>query len=334
MLELIIVGLASGIILLVSILIHELSHSIIAKKYGLKVSEIELYLFGGVSKIEEEPRTPKSEMIISIMGPLSSLIIGMGFLLISYLPVLLHPAFLVTMFYAGISNIGLGLFNLIPAFPIDGGRILRAYLWKRRQNLLSATKAASKVGTIVGYGMMAYGFIQILISGILSGFWLILIGNFITSSARKSYYQTRNDVILSNISVKEMLSVPNFAIPYNTTVDNALRNYFIPYKKSFFPVNQGYEVIGIINIQDIKKIPPFQRSEILIGDLMKPISDFSSIDENQSGKEALNKLNKIHEEPLLLVVKDSESERFIGFLGKDELLSSLEFWSLHMNSIK
>lgn len=323
-------GLAGGLFLLFSILVHELSHSLVAQKYGLKVSEIELYLFGGVSKIEEEPKTPKSEIVISIVGPLSSLLMGFGFLLFVYLPIILHPILAVTLFYSGISNIGLGIFNLIPAFPIDGGRILRAILWKRRKNLLSATKSASRVGVIVGYIMMAYGFLQILTTGILNGFWLILIGNFLTSSARNSYNQTRNEIILSNINVKDMLSTPNLAIPFHITVDIALSDYFYPYKKSYFPVNQGFDIVGMVHIRDIKKIPINQRAGIIVGNIMKKISEFPSIDDKKSGKIAFQRLSMINDDPVLLVVKDSESERFIGFLGKNELISSLEFWSSHM----
>jgi Zn-dependent protease len=322
-----------GLMLLFSILVHELSHSLVAQKYGLKVSEIELYLFGGVSKIEEEPKTPKSEIVISIVGPSSSLLIGLGFLFLVYLPISLHPILAVTLFYSGISNIGLGIFNLIPAFPIDGGRILRAILWKRRKNLLSATKSASRVGVFVGYAMMAYGFLQILTTGILNGFWLILIGNFLTSSARNSYNQTRNEIILSNISVKDMLSTPNLAIPFNIPVDIALRDYFYPYKKSYFPVNQGFDIVGMVHIRDIKKIPFNQRAEINVGNVMKNISEFPSIDDKKSGKIALQRLSMIKDDPVLLVVKDSESERFLGFLGKNELIASLEFWSLHMPNI-
>jgi Zn-dependent protease len=333
LIELLIVGLTNGLVLLVSILIHELSHSIIAQKYGLKVEEIELYLFGGVSKIGEEPKTPKSEMIISVVGPLSSLFIGIGLLLINFLPIHIHPILWVTLFYSGISNIGLGIFNLIPAFPIDGGRILRAYLWKRRNNLLSATKSASKVGVFVGYGLIAYGFFQMFTTGILNGLWLILMGNFLTSAARNSYSQTRNEVILSKINVKDMLNIPNLAIPYHTTIDIALRDYFFPYKKSYFPVNLGFDIVGIAHIQDIKKIKNWQKSEIIIGKIMKKISDFPSIDENQSGKVALKKLNDISEGPILLVVNESESNKFVGFLGKNDLISSLKFWSSHMPNI-
>jgi predicted transcriptional regulator len=184
----------------------------------------------------------------------------------------------------------------------------------------------------VGYVMMAYGFVQILTTGILNGFWLILIGNFLTSSARNSYNQTRNEIILSNINVKEMLSTPNLAIPFHTSADIALIDYFYPYKKSYFPVNQGFEIVGMVHIRDIKKIPINQRAEINVGKIMKKITDFPSIDDKKSGKIALQRLSMITEDPVLLVVKDSESERFIGFIGKNELISSLKFWSIHMSN--
>ena len=122
-LDLIIAGLINCIILLFSIIIHELSHSIIAQKYGLDVSEIELYLFGGVLKIKEEPKTPKSEIVISIVGPLSSLIIGISFLALTFLPINLPIILIITFLYSGISNVGLAIFNILPAFPFDGGRV-------------------------------------------------------------------------------------------------------------------------------------------------------------------------------------------------------------------
>ncbi|MFX0141810.1 MAG: site-2 protease family protein [Candidatus Hodarchaeota archaeon] len=330
--ELIIVGLINGVILLLSILVHELSHSIMAQRYGLNVSEIELYLFGGVSRIDDEPRTPKSEMIISIIGPLSSLLIGVGLLLLFFLPISLPAIIGVTLLYSGITNIGLGIFNLLPAFPIDGGRILRAFLWKRKDNLLSATKTASKVGTFFGYGLIIYGFLQIFTIGLFSGVWLILIGSFLNSSARQSYLQTKTEAILSNISVRDMLNVPKLQIPFNLRVDVAIREFFIPYKKSYFPVFQRDEIIGIIHIDDIKKIPMQQRSEVIVGYVMRRLSEFPSIGEQQSGKEALKKLNKLNEEPLILIVKGKNTEEIRGFIGKSELISSLEFWSLHTNN--
>ncbi|MEE9379471.1 MAG: site-2 protease family protein [Candidatus Lokiarchaeia archaeon] len=327
LIELIIVGLSNGLILLFSILIHELSHSIVAQKYGLVVREIELYLFGGVSKIEEEPRTPKSEMIISIVGPLSSLLIGLGLLALFFLPVNLPMVISIIFLYSGISNVGLSLFNLVPAFPIDGGRILRAFLWSRKNDLLSATKIASKVGTIIGYGFIIYGIFQMFTTGLLSGIWLILIGSFMNSAAKQSYLQTKNEMILSSIGVKDILSVPFIGIPFNKDLNLAISEYFIPYKKSYFPVIQNDEIVGLIYFKDIRKIQLWERSKYNVGSLMIRLSEFQYIDDNLSGKEVLKKLNKLTKDPLLLIVEGKDSKEIIGFVGKSDLLSSLEFWS-------
>lgn len=328
--ELLVVGLINGIIILTSILIHELSHSITAQRFGLGVSEIELYLFGGVSKIEEEPRTPKSEFIIAVVGPLSSLLIGTILLIIFYLPITIPTFLLVTLLYTGISNISLGVFNLLPAFPIDGGRVLRAFLWKRRENIISATKTASKVGVAIGYGLMIYGLFQMFTSGLINGIWLMLIGSFLKSTARKSYIQTVNEVALSNISVKEMISVTNLKIPFEMIISDAVRDYFIPYEKSYVPVVQGGEIKGIVHMNDIKKIPVQQRSRYIVGYIMRKISEFPLVDEEQSGKEVMKKLNQLREKPRVVIVRDKGHDELLGFIGEQELISTLKYWILSM----
>ncbi|MFX0006204.1 MAG: site-2 protease family protein [Candidatus Hermodarchaeota archaeon] len=324
--ELIIVGLINGLIMLFSILIHELTHSLIAQKYGLKVSEIDLYLFGGVSKIEQEPNTPRSDFIISIFGPISSLLIGVIFLGVLYLvPITLPPFLKVTLFYSGISNIGLGLFNLIPAYPMDGGRALRAILWNKRHDLLSATKTASKVGSFIAYGLMAYGFISMFFLGFLNGLWLIIIASFLNNQSRHAYYQTFNELTLSKLSAKQLVRIADVAIPFNKTVSEAITSYFIPYKKVYFPVIYGGNVVGIIHLEDIKKVPVNQRNEIIVGYLMKKVSQFPTLSQDETGKNVLMKLNQMRERPHLIIVKDINENKIIGYIGEDDILTSLKF---------
>ncbi|MFX1364005.1 MAG: site-2 protease family protein [Promethearchaeota archaeon] len=324
--DLIIVGLINGIIILFSILIHELTHSLIAQKYGLKVSEIELYLFGGVSKIEQEPKNPKSELIISIFGPISSLLIGAILLTILFLiPSNINLILKVTLFYSGITNIGLGLFNIIPAYPIDGGRVLRAILWNKRHDMLSATKTASKVGNYIAYGLMGYGFISMLFFGLLNGLWLVIIASFLNNQSRQAYIQTLNEFTLSKLSVKELIRIPKVAIPFNKTVGEAIRNYFIPYNKVYFPVIQGGNIVGIIHLEDIKKVPITQRDDIIVGYLMKKISQFPTISQNKTGKDALIELKQMKDRPHLVIVKENKQNKIIGYIGEDDILTSLKF---------
>ncbi|MFX1316432.1 MAG: site-2 protease family protein [Promethearchaeota archaeon] len=327
--EIIIVGLTSGIIILFSILIHELAHSIVAQKYGLKVSEIELYLFGGVSKIEEEPTTPKSEILISAVGPLSSLIIGGIFIsIVILIPIALPTFIFIILFYTGITNIGLAIFNLIPAFPIDGGRILRAILWQRRDNIISATKTASKIGSFFAYGLIAYGFFQIFLFGFFSGLWLIIIGSFLNNQTKHSYYQILNETTLSKISARDMISMPRLEIPFDMLISDAVREYFMLYKKSYFPVIRGDEIVGVIYIDDIKKIPLKHRSNYIVGYAMRKVSDFPFIDGQDNGKIAMKKLMSKREKPHLIIVKDN-NDYILGIIGKDELSLSLRFCQLN-----
>ena len=329
LLELLVVGIISGLIILFSILIHELAHSIVAQKYGLKVLEIELYLFGGVSKIEEEPTTPKSEMIIAVVGPLSSLIIGAIFLTFIYSIPIALPAFIfIILLYTGISNISLAIFNLIPAFPIDGGRILRAFLWYRRNDIVSATKTASKVGSFFAYGLIAYGILQIFLFGFLSGLWLIIIGSFLNNQTKQSYYQILNEMALSKISALDMISMPRLEIPFDMLISDAVREYFMLYKKSYFPVIQGDKIVGIIHIDDIKKIPFELRSNYIVGYAMRNITNFPIIDELDNGKEALKQIRHLREKPYLVAVKD-DNGYILGLIGQDELSQSLRFCQLN-----
>lgn len=330
MIELITVGVISGIIILLSILIHELMHSFLAQKYGLVVSEIELYLFGGVSKIEKEPETPKSEMVIAIVGPLSSIIIGLSFLLILFLfPFALPPILYVTLLYTGISNVGLGLFNLLPAFPVDGGRILRAILWSRRGSILSATKTASRVGSFFAYGLIAYGFLQTYLFGIFNGFWLVLIGSFLNRQTKQAYFHVKNDSMLSSFYAREMISSPKLEIPFDTLVSEAVREYFMVYKKKYFSVIQGDKIVGVIHINDIKKIPFNQRHYYIVGYVMRSVSGFPSIDERELGNEVMKKLALIKTNPQLVVIKQTHDDYVLGFIGEDDIVSSLQFCQLN-----
>ena len=337
--ELIIVAVLNGIIIIFSILIHELTHSLMSLHYGLKVSEIELYLFGGVSKIEEEPTTAKSELIISVLGPISSLILGGIFLIFFGLLGNDLPAWLyATLLYSGITNIGLGVFNLLPAFPMDGGRVLRAFLWKKRNNIISATKTASRIGVFIGYSLMVFGFIEIFISGIIAGIWLILIGSFLNTSARKSYIQTVDEITLSHLSIRNIIGTLNLRdviatlkleIPFNMVINDAIRDFFMPYKKVFFPVIRGNEITGIIHIEDVKKVPVAERSHLIVGYLEKPLSMFPSIYIEETGKNALKKLIEMKSYPHVIVVKTKEDNQIVGFINEQDIYSAIKFCELH-----
>ena len=323
--ELILIGLLNGFLILISILIHELLHSIVAQKYGLNVSEIELYVFGGASKIEKEPATPKSEILIAGVGPLSSLMIGGIFLLLLFLPFNYGLFFSVTFYYMGLSNILLGIFNLLPGFPMDGGRILRALIWSRRKDLLSATKTASRIGRFFGYLLIFIGIYMTFFYSFLAGIWMILIGFFLTNAARSEYIQTVASASLAKTSAKEISTLQNIAIDFNTSILNAIRNFFLRFKKNYFPVELNHTIVGILFLDDIRKIPFNEQENIRVGDAMHPIDDYPSVYEEESGELAYNKLKSTQVRPHIILVRNRVQNKVIGFIGDENIRFVLNY---------
>jgi Zn-dependent protease/CBS domain-containing protein len=319
-------------------------HSIFALRHGLKVTEIEFYLFGGVSNIEEEPKTPRSETIIAVVGPVSSLVIG-GVLLISLLIInlvigiqlqSLFPAGYVIMYYLGISNVGLGFFNLLPAFPMDGGRLLRAYLWKRRNSLIDATRTASNVGKYFGYGMTGYGIISFISSSIPNfpvlpgGFWFIILGLFLSRSAQRAFQQTLYEFKLSKLSAGSISNPVQKTIPFESTIEEAIRNFYMKHRKSFFPVERDGEIVGLVHIDDIKDIPVGQRDDKIIGYSTKKIKAFPKIQEDETAKDAYRKLAQTEISPRIVVVESKEGEEIVGFITEGEIRSALRVSELFL----
>lgn len=322
--ELFLFGIVNGLIMVFSILVHEIMHSIIAQRHGLEVSHIELNIFGGVSQILDEPKTPKSEMTIVAVGPISNLLLGVNLLVITFLFANLPPFVLGTCFYSGISNIGLAMFNLIPAFPIDGGRILRAFLWKKRNDFLSATRTTSKVGFFFGKFFSLFGFFQMIIFRSLNGLWFVLIGMFLVSSARKTYIWTLYQIKLLNIKIKDIIRKPERVIPFDTLITNAIKDYFTLYNRSYFPIVLEDKITGILHSDDIKRIPIKRRSRYIVGYAMKKISEFPSIYINGTGKDAMIKLIQMKKIPRIVGVKGKEEEEIIGIIEEKDLTSALK----------
>jgi len=318
LLELLIVGLVNGFAILASILVHELMHSLVALRYGLGIHEIELYLFGGVSKIDEEPKSPSSEVTISIVGPLSSILIGIVFYLFFTFITTGILAVDLTIYYVGWSNLILGLFNLVPAFPMDGGRLLRALLWKRRKDHISATKTAAHIGQGFGYLLMIFGFADLFfLGGLFNGIWYIILGMFLNSAAKQSYISVVYESQLSKFKAGELMREFTEFITAETPLDKALKEFFIKYKTSFFPVVKEGNVIGIVHISDVIRIPITSRAAYPVTKVMRNINDFLSISPQSTGMDVMKLLTSNQTKPPLVIVK--KDDRILGYIGQDEL---------------
>ncbi|MEW6376330.1 MAG: site-2 protease family protein, partial [Thermodesulfobacteriota bacterium] len=220
-------GFLAAILLFLSVLAHELTHSYIAKKEGMEVSEITLFIFGGVSQLAKEPESPQKELKVAIGGPISSLILALVFWILSKATSQTQDLILFTglLGYLAFINLSLAVFNLIPGFPLDGGRVLRALYWKKTGSLKKATQTASASGKWVGMGIILLGLFFILIGNLIGGFWFVIIGIFLRSAAEGGYQQVVMKGALEGVKVKELMSRGVISVPPSLRIDRLVEDY-------------------------------------------------------------------------------------------------------------
>ncbi|MFW5946714.1 MAG: CBS domain-containing protein [Candidatus Natronoplasma sp.] len=269
-------GLVIAIGLFVSVLIHEMAHSIVSIKNDLNVEEISLWLFGGVSKMEEIPKDPNLEIKISAVGPLSSL--GIGFLTLVGGLIAVNDTLRFTLLYLSFINFFLAAFNLIPAFPMDGGRILRALLAKR-YSYLKATTTAASVGKIFA--------VLFAIGGFFYNIFLVLIAFFIYMGASQESKSAVVDQILENVSVREVMSKDVKTIEADSSIKKFLE-MVTTHRHTGFPVTRNDKIVGIISLKDAKKVPLEETTNTWVKDVMK--KEFITLEPNEDAATAWKKM--------------------------------------------
>lgn len=327
-----VMGVAGAVILIISVLLHELAHVIMSLRYGLEVRQIILFVFGGVADIKEETKEYKKEFRIAVVGPLASFGLALVFLLSWYLIFLLVgndalPSSLLTnidtlerpldsenqqtdafsppnslisiisgvLIYSTVANTLVGAFNLLPAFPLDGGRILRALLVKCNKSYDEATKTAVRVGTGISFGLITYGFITIFTGSAFGGFWFIIIGWFLQSAAQTYLQQHEISNKLSNLRLADVMITNYIHVNSNFTVEQVIQYYFNVYRKSEFPIldNEGY-LIGSISNRQINGVNQNKIHEIKTTEIMTSANELLIMDKNSRADEALKQLYQLN----------------------------------------
>ena len=259
-------GTLASLLLFASVAFHELSHSYIAKKYHVSITSITLFIFGGVSQMKGEPPHPKAEFRIAIAGPISSFLLSAFFFLIA-INTSGGPRALFS--YLAQINFILGAFNLIPGFPMDGGRILRAALWSRTKDYFSATQKAANFGQRIALFFLLFG-LFLIFTGSSGGLWLMLIGWFLYMAAQSSQQQATLQEALSIIKVKNVMARDIVTVNSSIPIDEAVDKYFLRYGYGGFPVMDDGKFLGIITLKEIKNVPREDWSKVKVSDVLVP----------------------------------------------------------------
>jgi Zn-dependent protease len=260
-------GLASALLLFASILLHELGHAVVARRHGVEIEEIDLWLLGGVARMSGYPRTAKDELRFALAGPGVTLLIAAAFGLVAVaLPASAPEELRAIVDYQVYVNAAILVFNLLPAFPLDGGRVARALIWGRNDDLTRATATAATIGRGFGYGMIGLGVFAIA-AGAVGGLWLGLIGVFVIVAAKAEEGGLRVRTAFSGREAGRLMSYPAVAVPAAISVEDAIPEFFVRYRYTAFPVMEAERPVGLVDVAAIERVPVARRAATAVRDV-------------------------------------------------------------------
>ena len=290
-----VLGAAGSLGLFASVLFHEMAHALAARQYGVKTRRITLFIFGGVAELEDEPPTPMSEFVIALAGPAASLVATAACMLLAPFSLALSGSIPASMaiIWIGRMNLMLALFNLVPAFPLDGGRVLRAILWWWRKDRLGATRVSSLIGQGFAFALIGVGVLRILSSGsIAAGIWLCLIGLFIRSAARAQYQQVAWTQLLAGEPVSQFMSRDPVVVPRHISIGELMNSYVRAHRLPTFPVVEDERVLGLVDAQAAARTPQHDWDRQSVGTVTEPCSANNTVGPDTDALDALGRMRR------------------------------------------
>lgn len=317
-----VVGASISLFFFGSVLAHELSHALVARRYGMRVRGITLFIFGGMASMEDEAKTPRQEAVMAAAGPLTSLAIGAALWVAS--GVLREPVLVATVGWLGFINLTLGLFNLIPGFPMDGGRILRAVLWHVRGDRYAATRNAAAIGRLFGYLLIAVGVYLIFQgSNLFSGVWLALIGWFLSSAAESTVAQLSVQRSLHGVKVREVMEADPASVTPNESVADLVNERLLRSgARSFLVRHDDGGLAGIVTLSDVRRVPREDWAPARVTDIMTRHADLATVGPDDQVEAALKLLQE--REVNQLPVVDVDHRTVLGLLTRAGILRLIE----------
>ena len=307
--------------LLFSIIFHEMSHAAVAQHFGMPIRGITLFIFGGVAEMHSEPTSALSEFLMALAGPVASAVLGLlFFLLFGFVTSSQGPTAIAgVLWYLSYLNWTLAVFNLVPAFPLDGGRMLRAALWGWRKDLIWATSIAATAGNIFGILLIALGLIEVLRGDFVGGIWLSLIGLFLRGAASATYEQTLARQILAGHPVSRFMNRRPITVSPELSVRELVEDYVYRYHHKVLPVVRDGRLLGCVTTAQVGEVGEDQWGRRTVAEIMEPCSEDNTISPETDALEAMTKMQRTGRSPLLVV----DRGQLVGILSLRDLLEFL-----------
>jgi Zn-dependent protease len=336
-------ALGAAVLFFASVLAHELSHALVGRAGGVRIRRITLFMFGGMAQMESEPPSWRSELTMAAVGPITSLALGILFLVLAAMvagPIEVDPEnpgarlaalspVATLLLWLGPVNMLLAVFNLIPGFPLDGGRVLRAVMWGLTGSLRRATRWASAAGQgfawlLMGTGvMMIFGLrLPVLGGGLVGGVWLMFIGWFLNNAAMVSYRQLLVKETLENVPVARLMQTRFTRVDPRMTVSRLIEEHVMASGQRVFPVEDNGRFLGMVCLQDLVKSEPGARDRTTAGEIMTPASELACVSADQDAAEALAVLaqRNVNQLPVL------DAGKLVGLLRREDVLKWLSLY--------
>ena len=320
-----VMGLVAALLLFASVVLHELGHSYVAKAHGVPIKRITLFLFGGVSQLSKESSDPITEIKIAIAGPGVSYVLMVVFFIMYFIasrgqsPQGVAPVLRYLAYVNGI----LGTFNLIPGFPLDGGRLLRAVIWRITGDLRRSTYIASRVGGIVGIAFIAIGFLSVFRGLFVFGLWMVLIGFFLRQAAEASYLQVVIDSTLRGVKVSDVMKTDVVTVSEGITVQELVDGYFFKYHFDCFPVTEEGRVRGLVTLNDLRTLSKDKWNVTLVRDVMQTDLGSLSVSKDEDVSLVLRRVIRDRCGKLPVI----EGDKVIGIVTRRDILEALRVYS-------
>ncbi len=314
-------GIEGALGIFLSIIVHELGHAVVARRYGIRIKDITLFIFGGVASMEDEPKRPRDEFYMAIAGPVTSGVIAVAMLGLEAIVGAIAPAapMLTVLAYLAWMNAMLAAFNMIPAFPLDGGRVLRAILWDWRKDLRLATRISAGLGSAFGLGLIFLGVFAFMSGNTFAGLWWFMIGMFVRSASAMSYKQMMLRRALEGEPVSRFMKTEVISVQPNVTLREFVERYVYEHHHKLYPVMIAGRLLGCVTTRGVKAVPPEQWGETSVGEIAEACTPENSVPPQTDAMQALSLMNRTGRGRLLVV----ESGELLGIVALKDLMAFL-----------